>query len=70
MITYSPPWYQSSLVSPDRYAVPAAVLSSSWRLRNAVSAVTNSPSSGSVRLPLRDFGSSMGPGTPPAPVPD
>ncbi len=58
VITYSPPWYQASAASPDWYAAPAAALSSSGRLRSAVSAATSSPSSGSVRLPLRDLDSS------------
>jgi hypothetical protein len=48
----SPPWYQSTAPTPDRYAVPMIVLSSSCRLRSAVSAATSSPSSGSVRLPF------------------
>src|SRR5215472_17300089 len=59
VITYSPAWYQSSPASPDRYAAPATALSSSWRLRKVASAATSSPSSGRVRLPLRDLGSSM-----------
>jgi hypothetical protein len=39
------------------------VLSSSWRLR-VMSAATSSPSTGSIRLPLRYSGSSMRTGYP------
>ena len=43
----------------DDQAGDASALSWAWRLRSAVSAETSSSSSGSVRLPLWDFGSSM-----------